>query len=374
MASIVKRTKQGKPVYHVVFRNPEGRQVWKKAGNRRIDAEKLKAQIENDVFKGIYQEIPDVGMKEFSEKWLEAKKGDVRLQTYLGYKGHFKHKINPYFGNRMLKSITTEEIEKFKGYLAECGISPATIAKYLLTLKMALKTAVIWGYLVKNPAEYVKRPHSNKYQPSFLTYDEMRKLIEATPIKHKTLIATAAFTGVRLGELLALKWDDVDFTNRRIFIHRTLQQGKFYDPKAPASRRAIDIPSFLIEILKEHQLRQAYELSSNELGLVFVNEDGKIMDKSNVENRIFKPALRLAGLSGNIRFHDLRHSFASMLIHQGGNIKYVQKVLGHSNISMTLGVYAHLLPDAGSEVIDKIDSMFISKDSSKMQVEMESVV
>lgn len=367
MASIIKRTKRGKPSYYVVFRL-DGKQIWKNAGSRRIDADHLKAKLEIDLHNGVHIEMPDIGLKEFSKKWLDSKKPDIRPQTWNCYKGHFKNRILPFFGNRKLKSIRTSDIEAFKSYLFEAEMSPATISKYLLTIKMSLKTAVIWGYISRNPAEYIKKPLIRKYEPLFLTPDQLPQLVEATPQKYKALIATAAFTGMRQGELLGLKWDDVDFANNRIYVQRTLQEGKFYDPKASASRRSIDIPDFLASILKNHKLDQMVEVYSNEQNLIFPNEVGKPMNAQNFMQRIFKPILRLAGLPVNLRFHDLRHSYASMLIHQGANIKYVQRQLGHANIQMTLNTYSHLLPDAGKEAIGKMEHLFKNKNKSSVSV------
>lgn len=361
MATIVKKKRKSKATYYVVYRNFDGKQIWKLAGDRKIDAEHLKAKIETELHSGTYQEMPDVGFKEFLEKWHKAKEPDVRPKTLASYKGHINNHILPYFGNRKLKSITTSDIETFKSFLFGLNIKPTTMAKALIVVKMALKTAVIWGYIARNPAEYVKRPRSDKYEPLFLTPDQLKHLVKSTPEKHKALIATACFTGMRQGELLGLKWDDVDFVSRRLFVQRTLQQGKFYNPKAYASRRSIDVPSFLLEMLKNHQLNQMVGLSTNEHNLVFPNEAGSPMDCMNLINRIFKPVLKLADLPLRLRFHDLRHSYASMLIHQDANIKYVQKQLGHANVQMTLNIYSHLLPDAGQETINKMESLFEDK-------------
>lgn len=358
MATIIPRdTKNGKS-YFVVYR-VDGKQVWVNGGNRKTAAERLKVKIEHEINLGIHMELPDVTVKDFAAKWLDAKAADVRPKTLKGYEEHLRLRILPQFGNRKLKSITPEDIEHLKTAILKGGkVSAATVGKYVIVVKMMFKTALIWGYIAKNPAEYIKRPPVSKQEPKILAPQEIKRLVEATPAKHKALMATACYTGMRQGEILGLKWDDIDFENKRVYVQRTLQQGQLLGPKTEASRRSVDIPAFLVGWLEEHQLRQAVEGPASDVDLVFPNEAGKPMDRANLEVRIFKPALVLAGLTTSLRFHDLRHSYASMLIHQGANIKYVQKQLGHATVHMTLNTYSHLLPDAGQEAIRRLEETY----------------
>ena len=165
--------------------------------------------------------------------------------------------------------------------------------------------------------------------------------IAATDKKHKALIVTACYTGMRQSALLGLKWGDVDYAKSRIFVRRTLQSGRFYEPKTAYSRRNITVPRQVIEALEEHQARQAVELAENELELVFPNEAGKPIDGMNLYHRIFVPTLKRAGLR-HVRFHDLRHSYAAALISAGENPKWIQRQLGHSSIQVTMDICGHL--------------------------------
>lgn len=191
----------------------------------------------------------------------------------------------------------------------------------------------------------------------FLSQEELSTLIGATPLEHRALIATACLTGMRRGELLALSWDDVDFLNSRLHVRRAVSGRKIAEPKSKYSRRVISIPTTLMEMLKSEQLRQAVELPENPDNLVFPNQCGHLMDHSTLMRHVFWPALKRAGLP-RVRFHDLRHSFASMLIHRGENVKYIQRVLGHSSIQTTLDVYGHLLPEAGAEAAERLEQAF----------------
>ncbi len=258
-------------------------------------------------------------------------------------------------------------VEAFKASLMG-GISAATVGKHLRTLKMVLKMAVVWKYLRENPAAYVKPPRHVKPEPDFLEAAEIQALIQATDPGYRCLMATACFTGLRQGELLGLMWDDIDFASGRIYVRRSLQDGVLMEPKSAHSRRPVDIPPLLIQMLKEHQAFQAATLESNELNLVFPNQAGRPMDRSNLQVRIFEPALRRAGLR-KVRFHDLRHSYASLLINDGANIKYVQRQLGHASCMITLDTYSHLIREAGREAIGKLDSLLSTQPAQEDMVE-----
>lgn len=357
MASIVKRPSG----YFVKFR-VNGRQVWKKAGPRKRDAERFKAEIEQQLHSGTYQELPDITLDAFAEQFLKAKSARVREKTLASYKGHLSRRIIPYFTGHKLKSLRPVDIENFLAYLLEQDIAPATAAKYLRTLKTVLKWAVQWGYLVKNPAEFVPMPRIPKKEMDYLTPSEIERLIAATDERYRCLIMTACYTGLRQGEILGLQWGDIDFVNKRIYVRRTWQESRFYEPKSRHSRRAVAIPDTLVQELKIHQARQAVELATNACNLVFPSEKGTPLDRHNLLSRILWPALKLAGLR-RIRFHDLRHSYAAALISSGKNIKWVQKQLGHSSIMVTMDTYGHLLPDTEKNAAARLEAIFNVKDT-----------
>lgn len=373
MASITKRVnKEGKPTYYVVFRDMDGKQQWQKAGHRRMDADRLQTKIENALYSNTYKEASDITFKDFIDKWLKSKQPDVRQTTFYSYQQHCKSRFIPFFGNKKLSNIKRDDVEALKAHLFEAGITAPTIAKYLTTLKIAFNAACAWGYLQSNPAKFVKKPTFKKYEPIFLTPEQLKKMVDTAPDRHKAIMATACFTGMRRSELLGLKWDDVDFNNQKIYVRRSLQWGsrfygnnfQFLDTKTLASKRNIDIPNFLVTLLKEHQLRQLVEIPENKHNLVFPNDDGQPLYAAGLIRYIFEPVLKMSGLPP-VRFHDLRHSYASMLIGQNANIKYVQKQLGHSNVQMTLNVYSHLLPDAGRDTIEKLNDILSDKSSNQ---------
>jgi integrase len=356
MASIVKKIRQKGLAYFVVYR-VDGKQRWKYAGRRKIDAERLKSRIEHEICQGTYQEIPDITFEAFARKFLQAHAVRVREKTLATYSSHLETRIIPYFAGRKLKSIRAIDIESFLAHLKNQGVTPATSAKYLRTLKLVLKRACQWKFLVENPAEYIKPPRVERKEMDCLDPQEVRKLIAATDERYRVLVMTACYTGLRQGELLGLKWEDIDFKSNRIFVRRTWQEGRFYEPKSKYSRRAVVVPPVLMEALKEHQARQLVDGPISELGLVFPNEAGKPLDRHNLLTRVLWPALTRAGLR-RIRWHDLRHSYAATLISRGENIKFVQKQLGHSSIQITLDIYGHLLPETEKDAAQRIETAF----------------
>jgi integrase len=158
---------------------------------------------------------------------------------------------------------------------------------------------------------------------------------------------------MRRGELLALRWGDVDWNSRRIWVRRNVNRhGDFQEPKTRGSVRAIAMPATLATALREHQLASPF---SSEDDLIFPNEKGTPLDGHNFVRRVFDPALRRAGLP-KIRFHDLRHSFASLLIAQGEHPKLISEQLGHASVQITLDRYGHLMPASYDSAGERLDA------------------
>ncbi len=214
-----------------------------------------------------------------------------------------------------------------------------------------LKCAVLWGYLNRNPADPVKPPTLPHREMDFLTPAEVRLLLPHSDDWYRPLLATAILTGVRQGELLAIQWGDIDWVSRTLRIQRSVWNGQFQAPKTARSVRNVGMPRTLADALMLHKTRAP----ANEHDLVFTTPEGQPIDPANLRNRVFEPALRAAGLR-HIRFHDLRHTYASLLINQGENIKFVQTQLGHASIQMTVDKYGHLLPDAHVQASDRLDA------------------
>jgi integrase len=185
--------------------------------------------------------------------------------------------------------------------------------------------------------------------------------------RFEALYVLALTTGLRIGELLGLKWSDIVFDTRRLRVSRQLQRGQgrsgegliFTEPKA-ASRRTVDLPTRTVEALKRHRKRQFEETlkaggAYQDNALVFTATLGTPLGPEKVTQRSFKPLLKRAGLP-EIRFHDLRHTFATLLLARGVHPTYVQRALGHASVKMTLDRYSHWMPSMGRATADAIDA------------------
>ena len=220
------------------------------------------------------------------------------------------------------------------------------------------------GLIPRNAAVGLKLPRITREEIDPLTEEQAKLLLETVRSDRlEALYVLALNTGMRQGELLALKWDDVDLGRGILRVRRTLTQagGAFVlgEPKTKNSRRTIRLTSGAVEALRAHlsrQLREMEEMGSlyQPGGLVFASEIGTIINPSNLRNRSFKPLLGRAGLPP-CRFHDLRHTCATLLLGRNVNAKVVSEMLGHSSISITLDVYSHLLPDMQEKAAEALE-------------------
>jgi integrase len=321
--------------------------------------EKLR-KYEDQAGKGEY--IPASEQKLFEnvvDSWLELKKGNVRESTFyiieLQVKNHFSR-----FNGIPINKISTESIEKWISDIRKTGLKISTVRIILMNFGQVFKYAVRHKYLNANPVLSIERPKPQGDIDSFremkiLKPDEIVRLLEVTTNqKYHCLFMLAIFSGARQGELLGLKWSDILWDIGQIEIKRSYSSRKFYEPKTPASRRKIDIGNQMTLELKKWKVA----CPPNDFDLVFPTNNGTPMNSSNMKSDAFFPALKRANIQG-IRFHDLRHTYASLKIHQGVNIKYLQKQLGHNKATTTLDVYSHLLQENNSESANDLENMVL---------------
>jgi integrase len=212
------------------------------------------------------------------------------------------------------------------------------------------------GLIPRNATEAVKPPQPSREEMHPLTPEQAKLLLRVaheTGDRLEALYVLAIHTGLRQGELLGLKWDDVDLEGSSLQVRRTLTITKsgpvFTSPKTTASRRSVTLTSNSTEALKSHLKHQLGEIDSvgslwSENGLIFASEMGEPLNRHNLTRRSFKPLLKRAGLP-QIRFHDLRHTCATLLLTRNVNPKIVSEMLGHSSIAITLDTYSHVLPN-----------------------------
>lgn len=358
MGHIIKRVwKEGKPPrYYIRYKTPEGKWKQEAGGTRRKDAEALLRRRESEVADGSHGQQDDITFTEFSWKWLEDFASLKKPPTTSDYTGIVKKHLRPYFGKKLLKDIRPTDVQAYVSLKLKKGLAPRTINKTLTLLRLMFKHAIIWGYLNVDPARFVERPREEHKEMDFLSGDEVARLLVATPPEYYALFATAVMTGARQGELLALRWSDFDPEMGAIYIRRSYSpKHGFMEPKTKKGSRAVTISPELIEILSIHR----DNTGGNPDDLIF-SKDGNPIAGHNLVRDVFRPALNGAGLR-RIRFHDLRHTYAALMISQDVNPKVLQDQMGHSSITTTMDRYGHLLPAAGEGSVKKLDALLFDK-------------
>ncbi len=341
-------------------------------GTKKAKAEEELRNKLVQVGKGVFLSDPQTPLfLEVARDWLEYKKLNLRATTWEVYEGHVRnhfHDLNLLKINRI--SIAT--VENFMTARQVQGMNFSTLRKILVTLGQILGFAVRRRYLDYNPLKDAERPKA-QFQINEGEADDLEVMRILTPSqikdflsqkidpKYQMLFTLAIFTGARQGELLGLKWSDVDWENRQVCIQRTFNKGRFFPPKTRASRRRIDLAPKVLSELRKWKLA----CPLNELDLVFPNEAGQPINYSNMVQRHFFPTLKMARLS-RIRFHDLRHTYASLLLDQGENIKYIQTQMGHSSPMVTLNVYAHLMNPTNQEAACRLENSIFGENGSRI--------
>jgi integrase len=269
-----------------------------------------------------------------------------------------------------LKDLRPDQLCALYGDRLDAGLSARTAGHAHTLLKQALKQAVADGLIPRNPADAVRPPKATKKDIRPLTPQQVRRLLtEARGDLFEALYVVAVTAGLRQGELLGLMWEDVDLEYGVLQVRRTLQALGFpkgapatlTEPKTPRSRRSIRFTTLAMEALKKHRKRQKQEQAAardawKDWGLVFPTQVGTPVNYANLNHRSFKPLLKRAGLPP-IRFHDLRHTCATLLLSRNVHPKIVSEMLGHSNISITLDTYSHVIPGLGDVAAGAMDDV-----------------
>ena len=277
-------------------------------------------------------------VEQFLQTWLEAKRGALRESTWRRYRELIQVHVNPNIGRRKLARLTPDQLQRL--YTDLQGIrSAGTVLKVHRMLHSAFGLAVRWGAVPRNVTELVVAPVRPRHEFETFSADQARMFLKAASSDRlATLYVVAITTGMREGELLGLRWRDVDLERRTLHLVRRL--------KNRTSRRAVQLPELAAVALVKHRQLQAGERHRRadrweDHDLVFPNTVGKPMNPSNLLQRHFYPLLERAGLP-RIRFHDLRHSCATLLLGEGVHPKIVSELLGHSQIGITLDLYSHV--------------------------------
>lgn len=321
-------------------------------------------ELQSKKLDGSLAETGKITVGDFLTRWLATAKSSIRATTYASYETTIRLHISPHIGGLPLQKVTPAHVQGLYTELERLGRSCYILRLVHVTLRRAFKLAVKWGITLRNVCDAVTPTRIDRREIAPLTMEQSTTLLHAaTDDRFHALYALALATGMRLGELLALQWEDVDLKAATISVRRTLVdlKGQVYlaETKTKRSRRSIKLPVEAVEALQEHRKRMMVEGLAG-CTFVFCTPSGGPVRRAAFHKNKFKPLLASAGLP-EIRFHDLRHTSATLMLAAGVHPKVMQERLGHSDINITLDIYSHVLPAMQQDAADKLGAMLWSR-------------
>jgi len=380
---------EGSGIYWVFIAH-QGRRTSRKVGDRtaaREAARKIQARL--TLGKGAFGEtakLPAPQLQDYFRRFEANYKSTLKPSSWLSYEGSLRIHILPELGKYRLDEITKPMMKQLVVKMVEEGLAKDSIRLYLTSLGVLYNQAIDDKVVSENPTKglglffrQAKRKHE---EISPLTEEESLLFLEKTleyERKHYPLFLSALHTGMRSGELAGIQWTDIDWNGKFIEVRRAINRfGEVSSVKTKSGRRRIDLSDHLLDTLKDlrkQKQKEALKKGKNEIPeWVFTSYSGSFASINNVKTRNFKKVLKKAGLR-SIRFHDLRHTFASQLLSNGTNILYVSQQLGHSNPGITMKIYAKWIPNEGQrEAMNKLPSLSRWRDNTEEVAEEKVAV
>lgn len=335
---------------HIEHTQPDGRRkpirLFSPVNTRR-GAEQYERKVRAELADGRYgkeprKPPPTLGLfaPDFIENYAKLNTKPSTLRSTMSV---LKHHLQPFFGNRRLDEITLREIDRYTATKLKAGLSKKTMRNHLGVLGKMLNVACEWEMLDAPPK--IRRPKAPKPEFRFLDFEEADRLVEAAesePLWH-AMIVVAINTGLRVGELLALRWGDLDLRRGEMHVRRSVVEGHIDTPKSGKSRK-VPLNETAMEVLKAHK-----HLRSE---LLFCQDDGSMLTDGQIKWPLYRIRHR-AGIA-DVSWHGLRHTFASHLVMRGVALKAIQELLGHSTIEVTMR-YAHLSPAVLKDAVAALD-------------------
>jgi integrase len=332
-----------------------GQRKWRSVTLRgtKKQAEAELTRLLRDMDTGTFTVPTKVTVREFLDKWLADHVAvDVpKKSTRDGYARKVRNHILPALGGILLSKLTPVKVQEFYRAKLDSGLSTTSVNDIHRVLHRALEIAVKWGLVGKNVCDATEPPKKRRVEMQIWTPEECQRFLAvARQNRYHALLATAIYTGLRQGELLGLRWRDLDLDAGVFVVQQTLEKAGtapiFGTPKTPQSRRTVPLSPELVLLLRQWKAKQNEErLSAGPLyrdyGLIFTIPGGAPISRHNFGRRDFARLIQVANVP-TIRFHDLRHSFASLLLGANVDLKIVSEMLGHSNIGITADTYGHL--------------------------------
>lgn len=342
-----------------------GRRLTKYGRTQKVCRDWIKEML-TKIDGGLTFEATQITIERYFEMWLNGKELSRRHGTVDNYRKITNSYILPRLGQMRLQELSPTHIKQLYSLLKEEGRGPRSVQAVHVVLHCALKQAVREGLLGRNPVDAVDRPRVEQTEFQILNEEQARQLlIAAVGTPFETIFYLALTTGMRKGELLGLKWTDLDLEKGSILVQRQLQQvgwggSTLVPPKTKSGRRQIKLGHATLAQLEIHRERQELLKAAagdqwQETGLIFTTRIGTFVDQSKL-SREFKSLLKKAGLP-IIRFHDLRHTSISFLLEMGTPLNTVQRRAGHSKASVTADVYGHAMAGSQNEAAERIEEL-----------------
>ncbi len=371
---IVKRSENSWSVKISLGRDPttgKYKQQWVTVKGTKREAESKLTELLRSLETGSYIKPTELTTSEYLQQWLTNQASiSIRPSTYRGYESIIRYHFTPAFGSIPLKELRPFHVQKYYSDKLESGLSIRTVSHHHRLLHTALESAVKQGLLVRNIVEAVEAPKPRRAKLTLITAEDLEKILDSLKGSYYyALIYTAAYTGLRRGEILGLRWCDLDLDLARLSVNQALYQykaGQFLitEPKSSKSRRLVDLPPSLALLLRKH--KASMETHTILLGkrldktdYVFMAPDGKPILPGTLTHVFIKTTKRL-GYS-NLRFHDLRHAHASLMLKAGIHPKIVSERLGHATVAFTLDVYSSVVPGLQEQAAKRFDDLLNQK-------------
>jgi integrase len=346
--SVYRRKSDGRWVAQYRDANDKVRYIYRRT---KADAKKALREALQDRDDG-YVPADKLTVGKYLGDWMEVRKSVVSARTWRVQESLLRNNVIAHIGDARLSNLSPDDVRELYRRQLRDGLSPATIGTLRTLLKRAMRDAVRAKYIRTNPLDGVTPPKQARKEKEILSPDELRLLLDnVRGSKHEGVFYLCSLVGLRIGECLALRYEDIDLDRGAVRIERTLHEGKCYPTKTPSSHRLLTLPQMAQESLRRHCERQP-----NPTGFVFATSTGRPISATSFYERYWRPALHECSLPRTLTPHSLRHLTASLLFNQNVPIPVVSKYLGHSNPQVTMRTFAHMIDGTSGIAADGIDA------------------
>lgn len=359
------RKREDRELYEARVTLPDGQRKSFYGKTRKEVQDKLTAAM-RDVQQGFPVTTGRQTFGQFLDRWLEdSARPTIAPATFDSYRRMIDRHIRPELGKLPLDKVTPQQIQRVQTAMLAQGLAPRTVAYARAIMRRSLGQAVKWNLLARNPVPLVDAPKQRRHEPKFLTADEAKRLMQhIAGDRLEPLILLTLTTGLRRGEVLSLRWQDVDLDGGIVSIEGQYQKWdgawQWLPLKTNQSRRALAIPPIVVQSLRQYRPRQLAERLAagsdwQDFDLVFTTDHGTPLDGANL-TRQFQRRVKRAGIK-HISFHGLRHSAATLLLARGMTIGQIQKILGHATGRLTSDLYAHYTREIAERAADEMQAL-----------------